>query len=188
MNIDYGHGTTNIDLETGIRYGAISWASISPDMLGAFEPDYGDPTCPNCTGPVVDYDEEAHGEYKDVSTAYHYMLSCNSCPDYACELCELYMDAEAVYPEEPSVWYYEDEEYRVISMLDGSSYLVLKSPYYTWAEFCSPCIPGAGDLNSPAEIGQGAKTYCLGDDWFDSEHAPCPYGVMWHVCEEEEKT
>ena len=31
--IDYGHGKTNIDLKTGIRYGIISQHSVNPDAM-----------------------------------------------------------------------------------------------------------------------------------------------------------
>ena len=46
--IDYGMGRTNIDPETGIRYGVISQHSIMPEAMEDMEPDYGLPTCPEC--------------------------------------------------------------------------------------------------------------------------------------------
>ena len=50
---------------------------------------------------------------------------------------------------------------------------VLKSPFYTHAQFCSPCAPGAGNLDSPCV--DGPKTYCLGHDWFENEaHGTMP--------------
>lgn len=50
---------------------------------------------------------------------------------------------------------------------------ILKSPYYTYAQFCSPCAPGAGYLPSPLkDRPAGNKTYCLGHDWFEDGTAP----------------
>lgn len=40
--------------------------------------------------------------------------------------------------------------------------------YGTFAQFCSPCVPGAGD--SP--LADGVKTYCLGHGWFEDGKAP----------------
>jgi hypothetical protein len=48
--------------------------------------------------------------------------------------------------------------------------MVLKSPYYSLAQFCSPCVPGAGNLESEDE--DGVKTYCLSHDWFEDGKAP----------------
>ena len=50
--------------------------------------------------------------------------------------------------------------------------MILKSDYYTHAQFCSPCVPGAGNLDSPCDSGE--KAYCLGHDWFEDGIAPYP--------------
>jgi hypothetical protein len=72
--------------------------------------------------------------------------------------------------------------------------MIIKSPYYTYAQFCSPCAPGAGYLMnwfkmengySPETLGieqfekmaQAAgfpKVYCFGHDWFGNGIAPYP--------------
>jgi hypothetical protein len=54
--------------------------------------------------------------------------------------------------------------------------MVVKSPFYTYAQFCSPCVPGAGNLDNP--MAEGVKTYCLGHDWFEGGVAPYP---VWRV-------
>lgn len=41
IGIDYGGGVTNIDLETGIRYGVINANKMRPDVYADFTPDYG---------------------------------------------------------------------------------------------------------------------------------------------------
>jgi len=71
-----------------------------------------------------------------------------------------------------------------VNCLD-SDILVTKSPFYTYAPFCSPCVPGAGNLDSTVPIGieapydrdeqirtmstMGVKTYC-----FAHERRYCP--------------
>jgi hypothetical protein len=48
--------------------------------------------------------------------------------------------------------------------------MVLRSPYYTRGNFCSPCVPGGVSLES--DNPDGAKAYCLGHDWFENGVAP----------------
>lgn len=102
---------------------------------------------------------------------------------------EAYADLEPIYPEiteaedefdcydglEPIGLEYDKEGYKIIDCLD-SDLMIIKSPYYTYAQYCSPCVPGAGNLDNPMHKNAGIKTYCLGLDWFD-EDSPCPYPV-----------
>lgn len=159
VGIDYGRTSgTNRNSETGIHYGVISQHSVLQAWADSAEPDYGKPTCPKCGNDVVDYDDDKHGEYDG-----------RGCCDYACESCERYYESCDAYGEEPIGWNYEGDGYILTDCLD-SDIFVIDSPYYTFASFCSPCVPGAGDLDSPAD--GGAKTYCLGHDWFESGEAP----------------
>ena len=61
----------------------------------------------------------------------------------------------------------EDAEYTAFSDSMGDIFII-KSPYYTFCDYCSPCAPGAGDLSTTGNV----KTYCFGDDWFDGGKAP----------------
>lgn len=92
--------------------------------------------------------------------------------------------------------------------LDNDAFII-KSPYYTYAQFCSPCVPGAGNLDNPyipsghakeqimlvrhiapnaeweafkshAEDAGFPKVFCLGYDWFD-EFNTCPYPFIFKV-------
>lgn len=102
--------------------------------------------------------------------------------------------SESVYPEfdedyydvEPIGFEFSGDGYEMTTCLD-SAVMVLKSPFYTYAPFCSPCVPGAGNLDQAADmfemdIGDGAalgivcgiETYCCGHDWFDDGVAPYP--------------
>lgn len=56
---------------------------------------------------------------------------------------------------------------------DYGDIFVLKAPYYTFAQFCSPCAPGACYLENPlSEPDNNNKCYCFGHDWFDEGRAP----------------
>lgn len=89
-------------------------------------------------------------------------------------------DAEPFYEEcdceddcwcEPVSWYIETDDYLMETCFDGCEIMITKSPYYTIGGFCSPCAPGAVDLNNAHDDGD-AKGYCLGHDWFPGEKAP----------------
>lgn len=162
IGIDYGFGRTNIDTTTGIRYGVISQHSLSGDALNDLEGYYGEATCPTClrTENLYDPDDERI-EDED----------WNEGKDYACAGCKKCYWSEEVFSEECLGLTYSDAEYQIDSCLD-SDLIVTKSPYYTFAQFCSPCVPGAGNLNDP--MAEGVKTYCLGSDWFEGGVAPYP--------------
>jgi ribosomal protein L37AE/L43A len=157
MTIDYGNGLTNIDHATGIRYGVISAHEVTQAWADSSEADYGDPTCPRCGGAVVEYDGDTHDDYAGSGVA-----------DYACETCERYWESGDCYGEEPRAWTLEDAEYTASQSGDDSDIFVLKSPYYTLAEYCSPCAPGAGYIMNEGDV----KAYCFGHDWFDEGVAP----------------
>ena len=167
LGIDYGATTgANRDSETGIRYGVISQNSVLQAWADSAEADYGEPACPHCGNPVVEYNDDAHGEYD------------GDCAEYACESCRRTYDTSECYGEEPIGWSYDYDEYTLTDCLDTDIF-VLKSPYYTFAAYCSPCVPGAGNLDSPHP--DGVPTYCLGHDWFEDGVAPYPvYSVETH--------
>ena len=157
--IDYGLGSTNIDRETGIRFGVISQDDVLQAWADSSEPDYGEPTCPNCGREVIAHDGDKHGEYEG-----HFA-------DFACESCEQSYETGDCYGEEAIGWNYEGDGYKATDCLD-SDIMILKSPFYTLAMFCSPCVPGAGNLNSASD--DGVKSYCFGHDWFEEGAAPYP--------------
>ncbi len=158
--IDYGLGRTNIDRETGIRFGVISQHSLSCWAIEDFEADYGEPSCGECGSDAVEYEDEKHGEYDHE----------RGCSDYACEDCERVFDSSDAYGEEAR-GYTLDGEYQATMGTDGDVFL-LKSPYYTHAQFCSPCAPGACHLDNPCD--DGARAYAFGHDMFEGKTAPYP--------------
>ena len=179
--IDYGFGKTNIDLETGIRYGVIAVHSVLQAWAESAEADYGKPSCPHCTITLSEIEEFSICPYcnKKGKLELNELTPCCGeildpdpegfkwCPD-----CGERISPEDLYPLEPLGWYLDDGEYQAVDCLD-SDIMIVKSPYFTYSRFCSPCVPGAGDLNSPDE--DGVKTYCFGHDWFwDEGKAPYP--------------
>lgn len=167
QGIDYGLGRTNIDKSNGIRYGVISQHSVMPEALDDVESDYGEPSCPECGGEVLPSDSKDLPEESEDWDNYQYY----GCNDYACVDCKHFLDSQDVYPEEAIGQYYDHDGYQITDCLD-TDLMVIKSPYYTFAQFCSPCVPGAGNLDG--FMNDGVKTYCLGHDWFGGGIAPYP--------------
>jgi hypothetical protein len=159
--IDYGHGRTNIDHATGIRYGVISIHAVTQAWCDSSELVYPDPTCPKCgadvRGVIESDDMDALEQFG------------RGCADYVCEACQLTIDAADCIGDEATGSKLDDGEYEAVDCLD-SDIMVLKSPYYTRGVFCSPCVPGAVSLESPDD--DGAKAYCFGHDWFEDGAAP----------------
>jgi len=146
--IDYGLGQTNIDSETGIRYGVIPACAVEC-WDGEAEPDYGEPTCPRCGHPIED--------------------------DGSCAGCGEYCEEENYYPDFPLGWTYQKDDLEAEQEYDSSDIFVIKSPYYTRAQFCSPCAPGACYLpKSEPSCKDGAKAYCFDHKWFKNGKAPYP--------------
>lgn len=146
---DYGMGMTNIDRETGIRYGVIHANDVGQAWFDESEPIYPDPTCENC-------DLELLGI--DVSDDY-------TCPNCGHEGSGDFMDCA-----EPSGFRYEGGGYIAYQDQDDPDIFVIKSPYYTRAQFCSPCAPGACYLKN--QTPEGERAYCFGPDWFEDNVAP----------------
>ena len=176
--IDYGNGTSNIDKNTGIRYGVIAINSLNLDCVydGGFDEFYGNPTCPECGNPAVDTAKfQANGAHPESDDWENY--SEHGCDDYACVNCKHFLDSSEVYSEEMLSMSYDKDGYKLESCFDNTELFVTLSPYYTFAQYCSPCAPGAGNLDNYCE--DGAKTYCLGHDWFEDGKAPYPvYSVQ----------
>jgi len=147
QGIDYGRGQTNIDKKTGIRYGVISIHEVTQAWCDSSEPFYL-VCCPAC-GQELKKGFDA----KRCPTCY-----------------KVFEDGDFDYIE-PS-YYIKSDGYVAEQGNDDSDIIIIKSPYYTLCQFCSPCAPGAGDLMNHTP--DGIKAYCFGHDWFDGERAPYP--------------
>lgn len=184
LGIDYGNKVTNIDVETGIRYGIIS-ANDLPYWDDESEADYGDPHCPKCGNEakaVPSHTErDPSGEGKWVAIVVNmpeaweeWEQEEHECADYVCENCEYIFGSESAFGDEPNCYYIKDGSVEAFSDSDRDVWIT-KSPYYTHAQLCSPCAPGACDLGSPlTEPWDNNKCYCPPLDWFEDEKAPFP--------------
>lgn len=148
IGIDYGNGLTNLDLTNGIRYGVIPQSEVLQAWSDESEGDYGDATCPKCGNDGLDTDSEK---------------------DFTCWTCEYSFYTDEAYGDEPLGYSLNKDGYIASSDSVGDIFIT-KSPYYTYAKFCSPCAPGAGYLMNPCE--DGPKVYCFGHDWFPTGKAP----------------
>jgi ribosomal protein L37AE/L43A len=149
--IDYGMGTTNVDRTNGIRYGVISMNDVLQAWCDCSEGDYGEPHCPHCGGELP-RDLFSNGRFP-------------------CPHCEEQCEDWDCWSDEAIGWSVDDGEYKAESGSSGDVF-VLCSPYFTRAQFCSPCAPGACHLAHPMDDGE--RAYCFGHDWFDGGVAPYP--------------
>lgn len=165
--IDYGMGQTNVDKETGIRYGVINQNEVLQAWADSSEP-YCD--CDECKQSWdIEQDDDTgkfftvgldsnHGPFDTEEELREYIEEQEELV-FGCDCCE------------PTSSYVDDKEYQAECGESGDIF-ISKSPYYTFAQFCSPCAPGACYLMNPCTDGE--KAYCFGHDWFDGERTPYP--------------
>lgn len=166
--IDYGMGTTNRDMANGIRYGVIHANEIGQAWFDSSESQYGEPTCGKCGNQaygIGDDDlpsEDERADWDDEGS------------DYACPTCERSFWSDDAFGDEPVAFTLDDGEYVAEQSGDDYDIFITRSPYYTYAPFCSPCAPGAGYLGlaNDKDETSGVKTYCFGHDWFEDGTAP----------------
>jgi hypothetical protein len=166
--IDYSLGLSNRDKSTGIHYGCISQNSILEYWAEESEGQYGDATCGYCGNTMLPCDNEAIPDLDDSPEGWE-----DNGRDYACLTCKKSFDSDESFPDEPIGYTLNDGTYTAEDCLD-SDVILTKSPYYTLAPYCSPCVPGAGDLNNAEDCTEGIKAYCFGHECFDEGRAPYP--------------
>ena len=168
--IDYGLGKTNTDVETNIRFGVIHSNHLADWLWDSFQPDYGEPCCPKCGSEVC---ESPYG--KDYFCENCFEVNDSRDPEQDEEEREDHEDycywSEEVYPDKALCWYIDDGDY-VATLDEMGDIFITKSPYYTHAQFCSPCAPGACYITNPTP--EGEKAYCFGPNWFEDGEVPYP--------------
>jgi len=176
------NSVTNLDTATGIRYGVISQHSVSPDALDDIWRKGKDLAY---AGALAEHLLEMRSEFiSDPANDLEDFDEDSVTQDFA----DRYSSDGGL-----SDILYESDGYKLTGCL-STDLFVLKSPFYTYAQFCSPCVPGAGNLDSffqseenqeskdgtefaaEAEANGFPRVYCLGHDWFESGVAP--YGVF----------
>ncbi len=147
--IDYSMGMSNVDKSNGIHYGVISQNEVMQAWCDSSEPEHFN-GCPHCGNEW----KRNYQEYK------------------RCPHCHKKIDQNYDFSNcDPVGFVLDDGEYKASCGEDGDIF-ILKSPYYTTCQFCSPYAPGAGYIMNTVQ--DGVKAYCFGHDWFDNEKAPYP--------------
>jgi hypothetical protein len=165
---------SNYDEKTGIHFGVISPNSICQETLQdlCFGSNSIDPHYEAGKQEIIDdlkqFCEDHYLNFEDID------------PDqFIDQFSDRYENSDGQYD-------YEDIDYTLHISGDNFGIFVIRSPYYTFTRQCSPCAPGAGDLNTPAKIDKrftdrsdpgftnGVQTYCLPVEFFD-EYAKIPY-------------
>lgn len=154
----------NFDEKTGIRYGVISPHAVNQDALNDIYDRGTDPYC-----------ESGKEELTSAitKTLNGYGFSVGQIDEVLSSVIDIYN--ESYEPDGSGIMDYSDEEYDLHVSGDNFGIFVMRSPYYTYCRGCSPCAPGAGDLDSPIdpdehEITEGYyRALCLGPEWFDQE-------------------
>jgi hypothetical protein len=160
--------TVNRDPVTGIRYGIISLRSLGEFAFEDIEQH----------GIDQDFEEFQQRIKAEIDSALRPVLKDYVLSSRIDKLIENAQDdaleeASDCY-QQPSDWvryHYERDGY-VLQVTGDGNLFVIKSPFVTNAQYCSPCVPGAGNLDSPCD--SGPECYALGLDWFDEKN-PCPY-------------
>lgn len=186
--IDYGAlAGTNRDEKTGIHYGVIPAGDLGESWQEASESNYGEPHCPECGNEVVGIDHEDVPDLSETNLGKDGSEWVEGGSDYACLQCHKSLDSEDCFGDEPISFYLDDGEYVAEQTQDDGDVFITSSPFYTRAQFCSPCAPGAGYLRSPCP--NGPRTYCFDPSWFipcseedvtgsyEGNKTSCPYPV-----------
>ena len=162
--IDYGLGRTNIGAN-GIRFGVIPANDIGQAWFDSSEADYGEPTCPKCGNEA----KTCKHDYASFEHAKH------ECDEYVCHACKYVFGSESAFGDTPQAFTYDREGYKAQQSGDDFDIFILESPFFTYAQFCSPCAPGACYLRSPLETPDpNNRAFCFGHDWFENGVAPYP--------------
>ena len=159
----------NYDEKTGIHYGVISPNSISSYALEDIYEKGTDTICENGKQELLD-------DLKEFCEDHNLNFDRINTDSFEDQYYEHYES------DGSGIMDYEDQEYTLHVSGDNFGIFVIKSPYYTFTKQCSPCAPGAGDLDHPVDIEGYNKTphdtfmygtvkaYCLGSKWFDKDN------------------
>lgn len=142
---------TNINPTTGIRFGIISAHALDPEIVDKLQ-----------QGRDVNYEEaksELWASIKQVCGEYMSDRDSDDVADMACErLSDHFEQDEPVH------------EFEIAGVKGRTTWLggalmvwVFESPYTDNFRLCSPCVPGACDLNS--HEGEGYLGYDVPADW-----------------------
>lgn len=167
-----GRLSTNKDSATGIRYGVISQHSVNSDAANDVFTNGRDLTHENF---ILEVRSKLHDALEDYFSEHSYAENLPSPLSVAIDdaFDAISDDLNDNYQNDGDTSYlYEQDGYAVGTCLQ-SDFMITASRFFTYAQFCSPCVPGACNLDSPvSDDNTDNKCYCLGHDWFDEGKAP----------------
>lgn len=159
---------SNYDEKTGIRYGVISPHSISSWSLNDIYDQGTDPIYESGKKEFEDGLKEVIREYCDNNANLDIADNDINIDSIMDQWNDNYSGNDS------GIMDYSDSEYDLHVSGDNFGIFVMRSPYYTYCRGCSPCAPGAGDLDSPIEKDPeyplSGMTLCLGPEWFDKDN------------------
>lgn len=138
-----------------VSYGLISANNVASWIYDEFELNY-QAYCPHCAS--------------ELSESF---LEENDLNDCLCPHCDEQIDDnDQCYGDSPDSQTYDQDGIKAELMETGEIW-VFASPYVTNTQFCSPCMPGAGNLDMPCP--NGPLTFALPNEWFEENKAPYEY-------------
>lgn len=184
--------TTNVNSETGIRYGVIDACKV-PWLVEQIQSNGNSITYRNYEEEVTnqiryaltqgdlkamldDYymSDRAQEEILESANKHQGDWSEEEIEEISQQIVEELNNTVSVeFDQEEYEYKTETEEY-LLSYLGGAPKIwAMKTPFLTKVRLCSPCVPNAGDLDSPDP--DGYTCYAVEPDWFGGE---CPYEVV----------
>ena len=166
---------SNYDEKTGIAYGVISPNAINQDVLNDLYNDGIDPHYENARQEILTAVSDFAGNSGLVIS-----------DEMQLQISDLLIDdlSDHYQGNDDGQIDYSDKDYTLHISGDNFGIFVMKSPFYTYCRKCSPCAPGAGDLNNPLDIEEIEvldnydRAYCLDKSYFDDEYQKIPYRVF----------
>jgi len=171
QGIDYSFGKSNVS-DDGIHYGVIPVEDVCEFWCEDSELNYGEASCPDCDSDLVDI-VDFENNNPEIETDDFKRFSEFDCDDWVCTNCEMIVGGEYAFPESPFSHYLDDDTYQAEQGQDSCDIFIMKSKYFTFAQFCSPCAPGACYLPIPLKENHAInKCFCLHHDCFLDGKAP----------------
>lgn len=168
--IDYGLGRSNVS-EIGIRFGVIPQNALDPDAAQDVWFHGRNLTFENYLAEAKD---KIRNALSDFFSDYKHGDKPSKLESALADCFEVIeQDLSDGYDSGDDQYLYESEGYKVST--SETDLFIEQSPYFTYAQFCSPCAPGACYLLNPLETPvESNRAYCFGHDWFEDATAPYP--------------
>ena len=179
---------TNVDNETSIHYSTIYGNNISSEILQEI-------TFYN--GEDLTYQEALEELKESFIDHIKEFLESNYLNDHYINFDEMFDGIQEsfndTYESDNTVYLYDHDGYTIEYHSYDNSLIILKSPYYTYCRYASPCFPNGAYLpdaidrndnynfNNLLESDQICKCYALDESFYDDEYAPMPQVTIYKV-------